>query len=257
MGTGERRAVGIFALAVAGWLIPSIFKLTLGPADPLTQWAREGLREGVVAIVAASFLFVVPSGKNRGPILEWREAERIDWGTLFLLGGGIALGKMVFDTGLAQAIGEAVKAFPLASHPLGLLAAACTLVIYLTEVTSNSATTSMMLPVLIGIAQALGSDPVPVAVAVTMAASFAFMLPVSTPPNAMAYGTGLLRIGDMIKVGFLARCIRPRPGDHSRCPAGPPPDLTFRTHERRRATHPVGGRPPVRNGFRPVRPRRR
>lgn len=202
MGTGERRAVAIFGLAVAGWLIPSIFKLTLGPADPITQWAREGLREGIVAIAAASFLFVVPNGRDGWPILEWREAERIDWGTLFLLGGGIALGKMVFDTGLAQAIGEAVKSFPLANHPLGLLVAACTLVIYLTEVTSNSATTSMMLPVLIGIAQALGTDPVPVAVAVTMAASFAFMLPVSTPPNAMAYGTGMLRIGDMIRVGF-------------------------------------------------------
>jgi len=201
---GERRAVTVFGLAIAGWLAPSVLRLSLGSDHPWTMWAREGLAEGIVAIVCASLLFMIPSGREDQRILTWERAARIDWGTLFLLGGGIALGKMTFDTGLSAAIGEAALAAagPIASHPLGLMAAAMLLVILLTEVTSNTATTSMILPVLIGLAQASGMDPVPMALAVTMVASFAFMLPVSTPPNAIAYGTGLLRLDTMLSKGI-------------------------------------------------------
>jgi len=201
---GERRAVAVFGLAIAGWLAPSVLRLTLGAEHPWTTWASEGLAEGIVAIVCSALLFMIPSGRGDERILTWERAARIDWGTLFLLGGGIALGKMTFDTGLADAIGEAALAAagPIASHPLGLMAAAMLLVILLTEVTSNTATTSMILPVLIGLAQASRMDPVPMALAVTMVASFAFMLPVSTPPNAIAYGTGLIRLDTMLRKGF-------------------------------------------------------
>lgn len=206
---GEVRMLIVFGLTVLGWLIPAIFKLSLGPTHELSQWAKVSLNEGVVAMVGACLLFMIPSGERnadgeRERLLEWEAAQQIDWGTLMLLGGGFALGKLTFQTGLAEAIGRGVLevAGPIAEHPAGLLAAATLLVIFLTEVTSNTATTSMMLPVIIGIAQTSGFPPVATAVAVTLAASYAFMLPVSTPPNAMAYGTRLVRLDTMVRLGF-------------------------------------------------------
>ena len=130
---------------------------------------------------------------------------QLDWSTLLLLGGGLSLGKLMFETGLAKAMaGGALAAVgPLATSPLGLLFCSTALVLALTEITSNVATTSMMVPVLIAIAQAGGHDPLPLVLCVTMAASFAFMLPVSTPPNAIAYGTGKIKIGSMMRFGVL------------------------------------------------------
>lgn len=205
MSSGERRAAAAFLLAVVGWLTPSILKLSLGTGHAWTQWAVKGLDEGVVAILAGVLVCLLPSGRGDGkPVLAFDRAMQLDWGTLLLLGGGLSLGKLMFDTGLAKAVADGVigLAGPLAATPLGLLACSTLLVLYLTEITSNVATTSMMVPVLIAIAQAGGNDPVPTALCVTMAASYAFMLPVSTPPNAIAYGTGKIRIGTMIRFGF-------------------------------------------------------
>ena len=205
----ELRSVAVFGLAVVGWLAPSIMMLALGPEHPWSQWADDHLVEGVVAIVCASLLFFISTGDKQAKgeearLLRWEDAQNIDWGTLFLLGGGLALGRLTFQTGLAEAIGRGVLdiAGPVAAHPLGLTAAAALLVIFMTEVTSNTATTSMMLPVLIGIAAGAGFDATPTAVAVTLAASCAFMLPVSTPPNAMAYGSRMVRLDMMVRVGF-------------------------------------------------------
>lgn len=213
MTAGERRAVAIFALAITGWLAPSLLRLGLGQDAPATVWAQRTLSEAVVALIAASLLFVFPSGAANKPsktptgtgwtpLLDWSRATSIDWGTLFLLGGGLALGELTVSTGLAQAIGDAVSA-KLGSQatPFVLVLVMTTLVIYLTELVSNTATTNMMLPIVIPMATRAGLDPVPVAVAVTLAASFAFMLPVSTPPNAIAYGTGLVRLPTMVRFG--------------------------------------------------------
>lgn len=205
MSRGERRAAAAFLFAVVGWLTPSILKLSLGAGHPWTQWAARGLDEGVVAILAGVLVCLLPSGRGDGKtVLGFDRAMQLDWGTLLLLGGGLSLGKLMFDTGLAKTVAHGVLALagPLASSPLGLLACSTLLVLYLTEITSNVATTSMMVPVLMAIAQAGGNDPVPTTLCVTMAASYAFMLPVSTPPNAIAYGTGLIRIGSMIRFGF-------------------------------------------------------
>ena len=205
---GELRTLGVFGLAVTGWLTPSFAKLFFGSDHAFTVWTKAHLSEGVVALVCACLLFFVPAGGTRGKdgerLLDWHDAQQMDWGTLFLLGGGLALGRMTFDTGLAEAVGRGILAAsaPIAESPLGLTAAAVLLVVFLTEVTSNTATTSMMLPVLIGIAQVRGFDATPTAVAVTLAASYAFMLPVSTPPNAMAYGTQMIRLDAMVRFGF-------------------------------------------------------
>lgn len=205
MTRGEWRSVGIFGIAIVGWLFPSIVALSLGEEHWLAVWADETLIEGVVAMACASLLFFVPDGRDKpAKILDGAAWLRLDWSTLLLLGGGLSLGRMTFETGLAEAIGRGVLdvAGPLATSTVGLAAAASLLVIFLTEVTSNTATTSMMLPVIIGVAQVTGSDPTIAAVVVTLAASFAFMLPVSTPPNAIAYGTRLIRLDTMMRIGI-------------------------------------------------------
>ncbi|MCA9695317.1 MAG: DASS family sodium-coupled anion symporter [Nannocystaceae bacterium] len=208
MRPGERRVAAIFGLAVIGWVGPSILRLSLGDAHPWTRWSAAGLEEGVVAMLAGIALCVLPSGERddpRAPVLPWSEAMSIDWATLYLLGGGIALGNLMFSTGLAEALarGALELAGPVTASPFGLLAVATALMITLTEVTSNTATTSMMLPVLIAIAQAGEMDPVPLSLCVTLAASYAFMLPVATPPNAIVYGTRQLRIDTMIRFGVF------------------------------------------------------
>lgn len=161
-------------------------------------------------MLAGVLLCLVPAGKRRDePVLPWARAMQLDWATLYLLGGGLALGAMMFDTGLAEAIarGFLAVAGPLAGSPLGLLVSATFLVMWLTELTSNVSTTSMMVPVLIAISQAAGFDPLPTTLCVTLAASLAFTLPVSTPPNAIAYGTGLIRIQSMVRFGFVLNLL--------------------------------------------------
>lgn len=211
MRRGEALAIAIFGLAILGWLAPSVLSLALGADHEVAAWGARALDEGVVAVVAAGLMFIVPTERpdaddpaQRARILDASAFGEIDWGTLLLLGGGLALGRLTFDTGLAEAIGRGVIELvgPLAQHPIGLMAASGLLVIMLTEVTSNTATTSMMLPVLIGIAKTSGFDPSATAIVVTLAASHAFMLPVSTPPNAMAYGTRMIRIDDMVRLGL-------------------------------------------------------
>ncbi len=206
LSTGERRAAGVFLLAVAGWLTPSVLKVILGADHWVAGWADRGLQEGVVAILAGVLLSIIPGGLRRGePVLPWSKAMQLDWSTLYLLGGGLALGGLMFDTGLAEAIAEGFLAVagPIAGSPFGLLATSTFLVLWLTEITSNVSTTSMMVPVLIAIAQAGGIDPLPTTICVTLAASFAFMMPVSTPPNAIAYGTGLIKIQSMMRFGVV------------------------------------------------------
>lgn len=206
LAPGERRAASVFLLAVAGWLTPSVLKVSLGADHPAAAWADRGLQEGVVAVLAGCLLSIIPGGRRRGePVLPWAKAMQLDWSTLYLLGGGLALGGLMFETGLAEAIARGFLgvAGPLAGSPLGLLATSTFLVIWLTEITSNVSTTSMMVPVLIAISQASGVDPLPTTLCVTLAASFAFMMPVSTPPNAIAYGTGLIKIQSMVRFGVV------------------------------------------------------
>lgn len=208
MRRGERRVLMIFAVAVTAWIAPALLRLALGEYSAWTVWARGSMDEGVVAIAAASLLFAVPAGDDApsgpGPLLSWSRATTIDWGTLFLLGGGFALSTLVFDSGLAEAVATGILGGrSLSDGGALLLALSVLLVIYLTEVASNTATTNMMLPVIIPIAAVGGANPVPVTLSIAMAASLAFMLPVSTPPNAIAYGTGRIRIGSMIRFGAI------------------------------------------------------
>jgi sodium-dependent dicarboxylate transporter 2/3/5 len=158
-------------------------------------------------MAAAVLLFLVPSGDSRQPrLMTWRYASRLPWGVLVLFGGGLSLAAAVSDTGLALWLGEGLA--PLNALGLTVLVlAAVTLVIFLTELTSNLATTATLLPVMGAIAVQAGLPPLMLTVPITIAASCAFMLPVATPPNAIVFATGLVNIPQMIRAGFFLNII--------------------------------------------------
>jgi sodium-dependent dicarboxylate transporter 2/3/5 len=135
--------------------------------------------------------------------LSWQQALRIDWGTILLFGGGLSLGSMMFSTGLADVVGRRALAVSGMSDVWGLTAVAVVLAVLLTEMTSNTATASMLVPLVISLAKSLGVSPVPPVVAVCFGASMAFMLPVSTPSNAIVYGSGRVPLTQMIRAGAL------------------------------------------------------
>ncbi|MBM3855431.1 MAG: anion transporter, partial [Verrucomicrobia bacterium] len=135
------------------------------------------------------------------------QAQRIDWGTILLFGGGLALGEAMFSTGLARWIGEGLAHALAARTALGLTVLFAVIGVLLTETTSNTATANMAVPVAIAVAQAAGVDPVPPAVAACFGASLAFMLPVSTPPNAIVFGTGCVPLLRMVRHGIVLDLI--------------------------------------------------
>ena len=189
----EKRVAIVFAVMALAWMLRPLLARLPGLG---------GLDDAGIAIAAAVSLFLLPSGDRDDPaLLRWRDAERLPWGVLILFGGGLALASAVSSSGLAGWIGSNLQA--IASLPLPLLVlAAGGLIIFLTELTSNTATTATFLPVVGAIALEAGVDPIVLAVPVALAASCAFMLPVATPPNAIVFGSGLLSIPKMARAGF-------------------------------------------------------
>ncbi len=191
MGTQEATVLTVFVFTAFFWITRSFL---LSPFLPLVD-------DTMIAMTAGIILFTLPAGKNGQRILHWEEALKIPWGILLLFGGGMALAKAFGETGLAIWIGEQLtdlKNLPVFLLLLILIAA----VNFLTEVTSNLATTAMLLPILAPMAIGLGIHPYLLLVAATLAASCAFMLPVATPPNAVVFGSGHLKIVDMTKAGI-------------------------------------------------------
>ena len=158
-------------------------------------------------MAGAIALFLIPSGNKQDPLLlRWKYAEQLPWSVLILFGGGLTLAAAVSGTGLAEWLGTSLQA--VGTLPLVLVViAAATMIIFLTELTSNIATTATFLPVVAAIAVESGVDPIVLTVPVTLAASCAFMLPVATPPNAIVFGSGLLTIPKMAKAGFALNLI--------------------------------------------------
>lgn len=204
MGRGERNAAVAFGVAVTLWLAPAGILAVAGPDSGAARWYDAHVPEAVVALLAAGLLFVLPvDWAKRRFTLSWQEAERIDWGTILLFGGGLALGELMFRTGLSDAIGHGAAGWVGADSLWTLTAFAIALAIVLSELTSNTASATMVIPVVIAIAQAAGVSALPPALGACLGASFGFMLPVSTPPNAIVYGSGLVPITRMIRAGVL------------------------------------------------------
>jgi solute carrier family 13 (sodium-dependent dicarboxylate transporter), member 2/3/5 len=199
---GEWNTAIAFALAVGLWLYPGIAEFVGGSETGATAWMSKHLPEEAIGLGAGLLLFMLPAG-NRTPTLEWRDTRNLEWGILLLFGGGFALGQQIRETGLSEAIGRGVAAW-LGNPGEGLLVAVAILVsILLSEATSNTASANVMVPLMIGVAQSTGADPARVAMATCLACSLGFMLPISTPPNALAYGTGYVRLPLMVKYGLL------------------------------------------------------
>ena len=167
----------------------------------------EALDDSIIAMAGGLALFLIPSGHADDKLLlRWKYAEKLPWGVLILFGGGLTLAQSVRETGLAEWLGgtlHAVAALPT----IGLVIIIATMIIFLTELTSNIATTSTFLPVVGAVAIEAGIDPIVLAVPVTLAASCAFMLPVATPPNAIVFGSGLLTIPKMARAGLALNLI--------------------------------------------------
>lgn len=196
LGKEEKLVLFVFVFTAFCWITRSF----------LLQKIIPNMDDTIIAIGAAVILFMIPANHTGEPLIKWKEAVQIPWGIILLFGGGMAIAKGFQDTGLANYLGGQMTIFEtLPLFVLLLLIIAC--VNFLTEVTSNLATTAMMLPVLAPLAVTLGVNPYLLMVACTSAASCAFMLPVATPPNAVVFGSGYLRIQDMVRTGFLMNIL--------------------------------------------------
>jgi sodium-dependent dicarboxylate transporter 2/3/5 len=200
----QGNVLAVFALAVVLWTLPGAIAM-FGSADtPVAIFFERRLPESVVALLAAVLLFLLPVDLRRSAFtLRWKEAAGIDWGTILLFGGGLSLGRLLLETGLARAIGDAVLHLSGAASVWGLTAMAIVLGLLLSEAASNTASASVVVPTMIAVATTLGLSPVPPALGAALGASFGFMLPVSTPPNAIVYGSGLVPLREMIRAGLL------------------------------------------------------
>jgi sodium-dependent dicarboxylate transporter 2/3/5 len=199
---GEFVALGAFLAVVILWIAPGLTSLLLGADSPLAEALEANLPEGVAALLAAIPLFAIPIGHGRRA-LRWQDAMKIDWGTILLFGGGLALGGLAHDTGLAAALGggalDAARGMPAWGWvPLAALVGSL-----LTEFLSNTATANLLVPLFLGFGGAAAGDGLLPALAVTIGCSAAFCFPVGTPPNAIVFGSGHIRLADMIRVGIF------------------------------------------------------
>ncbi|MBL8123508.1 MAG: DASS family sodium-coupled anion symporter [Pyrinomonadaceae bacterium] len=200
---GQRSVVIAFAVTVLIWIVPGIIALAAGEQSPIYRSLNTRIPEAVGAVVGALLLFLLPGSEKGTRAITWEDAVKIDWGVIFLYGGGFALGVLSFQTGLAEAVGRGLTDLLPFSSGFGLLVASVLVAIIVSETTSNTASANMVVPVVIAIAQTNGQDPFIPALGATFAASLGFMLPVSTPCNAIVYGSGYVPLMKMVKYGIL------------------------------------------------------
>lgn len=203
MSFEEKVVLTVFTFTALAWISRSFVLDALQDTWVLETFSGlAAVNDTTIAITAAVALFLAPSKKAPSrKILNWTDTKDVPWGILLLFGGGLAIAKGFKDSGLATWIGEQLTVLQNVNLIL-LIAAVVTLVLFLTEVTSNTATATMMFPIMASLAYALGVHPYTLMIAAGIAASCAFMLPVATPPNAVVFGTGHIRIIDMVKAGF-------------------------------------------------------
>ncbi len=201
---GQVSTVIAFGLTVTLWIMPGILELVFGKESEIYQRVAGSIPEAVAAILGAALLFLLPGEPGRRAI-DWNQAAEIDWGVVFLYGGGMALGELARSTGLAAAVGETLAHgfLPKDASALLLLAAATLVATMVSEATSNTASALIVVPIAISIAQAAEMNPLEPALGATFGASLGFMLPVSTPCNAIVYGSGYIPLTRMIRYGLI------------------------------------------------------
>ena len=198
LNCGERMTMGVFAVTVFCWIFrPLLSDIDVAGITPLAR-----LSDPVIAVAAAIALFVLPVDRAKGIFVsDWNTAVKLPWGVLILFGGGLALAAATEANGLGQFIGSLARGF--SGWPVMLVVfTIIALMVFMSELTSNTAQVATMLPILAALAPVLGVPPALLLLPATIAASCAFMMPVGTPPNAIVFGTGLVRMPQMIKAGF-------------------------------------------------------
>ncbi|NIC04844.1 SLC13 family permease [Billgrantia bachuensis] len=205
LSQGEKMVMTVFGSAAFLWVVPGV----LGNIPGVGEWLGPlgALDDTAIAIAAGIALFILPARGRSEMVLNWHDAEDgLPWGVLLLFGGGLSLAGAVAGTGLDSWFGEQITGLEVLPVLL-LVAAVATIVLFLTEVTSNTATAATFIPVLGGVAVGIGADPMTLLIPAAFAATCAFMLPVGTPPNAIVFGTGAVTIAQMARGGFVLNLI--------------------------------------------------
>ena len=198
LSSNEMKVLIVFVLTALAWMLRTLL-------DDFSLLS--GLSDAGIAMIASLALFLIPSGnkETKGSLLDWKDAqENVPWGLLVLFGGGLSLANAVQTTGLAIWIGNLL---PEGISLVLLVVLTVTMILFLTELTSNLATTATFLPVVAAVAIQSDFNPILLTAAVGLAASCAFMLPVATPPNAIVFGSGLIRVPEMARAGFLVNIL--------------------------------------------------
>ncbi|SDR98362.1 solute carrier family 13 (sodium-dependent dicarboxylate transporter), member 2/3/5 [Halopseudomonas litoralis] len=191
MSRGEKRVGIVFLLTAAAWIFQPLI------SESLIPW----LNDTIIAIASAIIMFLIPVDREKGNLMDWDTASKMPWGVLLLFGGGLTLASVITSSGLAVWIAESMSA--VGTLPtLAIVLIITAVIIFLTEITSNTATAAAFLPLMGALAMAQDVSPILYAVPAAVAASCAFMMPVATPPNAIVFGTGHMKISDMITAGF-------------------------------------------------------
>ena len=217
---GERNTIAAFGTAVGLWVLSGVAALLLEQRSLIAFVERNALAvkqvltflkelpEAVPALLGAVILFVLPAEEGK-PTLSWRDAHRIDWGTILLFAGGLALGDAIFQTGLAKRISELITKLPFAETQLGLTIWGTAIAVWFTELVSNTAAANILVPIVLATAKEAQLSPVLPVIGTVIGCSFAFMLPIATPPNAIVYASGLVPIRQMMLWGLILDIVSP------------------------------------------------
>jgi solute carrier family 13 (sodium-dependent dicarboxylate transporter), member 2/3/5 len=204
LSRGQRNVLIAFGVTVTLWVLPGLFALVNLDGLPFAQALARAVPESIAALIGALMLFVLPiDWRARKFTLAWDEALKIDWGVMLLYGGGLAMGELAFSTGLAEALGKGITSWLPAHGVTSLTLLFTATAIVLSETTSNTAAANMIVPIAIAVSLAAGVSPLEPALGATLGASMGFMMPVSTPPNAIVYSSGYVPITAMMRYGIL------------------------------------------------------
>jgi sodium-dependent dicarboxylate transporter 2/3/5 len=203
ISAGQRNTLIAFGVTVTLWLFPGVLAI-IGLSDTAFARAFEAsVPESIAAMIGALLLFLLPiSWRTRRFTLTWEQAVRIDWGIVLLFGGGLSMGALAFSTGLAESMGHGIARWLPVQSSLSLTILFTAVAIVMSEAASNTASANMIVPVAIAVAQAAGIDPTEPALGATFGASMGFMMPISTPPNAIVYSSGYVPITVMMRHGI-------------------------------------------------------
>jgi sodium-dependent dicarboxylate transporter 2/3/5 len=210
MDSAEKRILIVFAATAFLWIFRG--DIVTG-FFTVPGWSRllpypGHIHDATVAVFMAIILFIIPAGRKHSGkfLMDWPTTLKLPWGILLLFGGGFAIAGGFSVSGLDKLIGLALKPY-LIFHPLVIVFIICLLLTFLTELTSNTATTAALLPIMKGTALALSLNPLLLMIPATISASMAFMLPVATPPNAIVFSSGRIRMGQMVRVGLVLNLV--------------------------------------------------